>query len=435
MLQSNAVKGLIVGFFSFSFLFGLSFALTESIDLFGQTNSVDLVLNDIWIVPSNPREGEEVMVYGSVYNSGIIASGEVSDAVTVGYIVNGELLEINLLENIMPGVENGIVISSGPLFDAVPGNYVVTVVINFHDTLSHLRDNQENNIVQKQFQIGNQIPSIIEYNIFQEFNKEKNEQIVTIQGKVRNSLNEISKEQIIGVNIDGVEETIISNKTGEFFLSKNIPFKNKSISTTLHLKEDFSFIEKSQTIFPLKLEKGKSVLNIQIPSMLEDDEKSDIILVIFQDSYDNLFKKISVGNEDDQNFWVDESFLTFLPGDREYIIEIYLEGRLLTAFQEFFQSNQIIEKEIQLPDSAEIRFRVVDELGEPQSNVVINNWIYSGTTDISGFTDWIEVLPTINEEYIAKATFEDESIKWSKPFFVESNERKVIQIFKEEGRN
>jgi hypothetical protein len=32
-----------------------SFSLTKSVDLFGEINSVDLVLNDIWIEPENPR--------------------------------------------------------------------------------------------------------------------------------------------------------------------------------------------------------------------------------------------------------------------------------------------------------------------------------------------------------------------------------------------
>ena len=87
-----------------------------------------------------------------MYNAGVIEIEDVSDAVTVGYIVNDEVVEINLLENILPGTENGIEISSGPAFNAVTGDYVVTVIINYHDTLSHLRDNPENNIVQKKFQ-------------------------------------------------------------------------------------------------------------------------------------------------------------------------------------------------------------------------------------------------------------------------------------------
>ena len=108
----NVLLVFVMGCFLSSFVFNTSFGLTESVDLFGQTNSADLVLNDIWMEPKNPREGEAVSVRGSLYNAGIISTEEVTDVVTVGYIVNGELVEINVLENILPDAENGIEISS-----------------------------------------------------------------------------------------------------------------------------------------------------------------------------------------------------------------------------------------------------------------------------------------------------------------------------------
>ncbi|MCA9813453.1 MAG: carboxypeptidase regulatory-like domain-containing protein, partial [Nitrosarchaeum sp.] len=78
---------------------------------------------------------------------------------------------------------------------------------------------------------------------------------------------------------------------------------------------------------------------------------------------------------------------------------------------------------------AEVRFRVTDESGNPLENVTVNNWIYSTITDKDGFTEWIEVLPTItvNEPYIAKAEFLDE-VLWSKPFLIENDEKKTIHI-------
>ncbi|MGH1522014.1 MAG: hypothetical protein ACRBB2_06590 [Nitrosopumilus sp.] len=39
-----------------------------------------------------------------------------------------------------------------------------------------------------------------------------------------------------------------------------------------------------------------------------------------------------------------------------------------------------------IPESAEIRFKVVDRQGVPQENVTIKNWIYSAVTDEAGFT-------------------------------------------------
>ncbi len=96
-------------------------ALTKSVDLFGQINSVDLILNDIWIEPESPIEWDIVTIHGSVYNAGIIPTEDVTDTVTIAYIVNGEISEINLLENILPWLENGKVVSSGPVFNSIQG--------------------------------------------------------------------------------------------------------------------------------------------------------------------------------------------------------------------------------------------------------------------------------------------------------------------------
>jgi len=69
-------------------------------------------------------------------------------------------------------------------------------------------------------------------------------------------------------------------------------------------------------------------------------------------------------------------------------------------------------------------------MGEPQGNVIVNNWIYSATTNEDGFTDWIKVLPTViaHEPYVAKATFSDGHVVWSDSFLVDSGEKKVVEI-------
>ena len=207
--------------------------------------------------------------------------------------------------------------------------------------------------------------------------------------------------------------------------------RNELVKVSASLEEGISFPIDSQTIFPLKLSKEQSGLSIQTRSMPENFNNIEFTMVIFQDNYDNLFKKLYLEKEQSQNLWVDDTFLTSLPANHEYIIEVYLEGRLLTAFQEYFEGNMVINKEIFIPDPAEIRFKVVNELGEPQQNATVNNWIYSATTDEMGFTEWIEVLPTINESYVAKATLTNEQVFWSEPFVVEDGERKVIQIIPE----
>ena len=204
-------------------------ALTESVDLFGQTNSADLILNDIWIEPRNPKEGDIISIHGTVYNAGVVATRDVADVVTIGYIVNGELLEINQIENTLPGIENGIEVSSGNIFTATPGEHTVTVIINFHDTLSHLRDNPENNIIQKKFQFTNEIPSQIKYNILQKYQQDSNNQNVTIHGELSNILEEKIANKKISIEIEKKQEIVTTDKKGEFTIDANIPFNDKPI--------------------------------------------------------------------------------------------------------------------------------------------------------------------------------------------------------------
>ena len=152
-------------------------------------------------------------------------------------------------------------------------------------------------------------------------------------------------------------------------------------------------------------------------------------MVIFQDSYDNVFKKISV-NQNSQNLMNDDFFFTTLPADHEYIVEVYVEGRLLDAFQNYFPSNTVIKKEISISESSQVQFRIINEFGEPQMDVVVDNWVYSAISGKDGYTQWIETLPNFNanEPYVAKATFPNEEVVWSEPFLIDNEEKRVIQI-------
>ncbi len=424
------MKVLTIVILSFSLLYNSAFALTESVDIFGQINSADLILNDIWIEPENPKAGESVSVHGSLYNAGVVSSGKVSDAVTVGYIVNGDLVEIGLLDNVLPGIENGVEIASGPIFDALSESYIVTVIVNYHDTLSHLRDNPENNIVQKRFQISNVVPSVVAYDIHQKYDVKTNKQQIIIRGELTSIFQEKLNNQKIILDIGNVKKSATTDINGEFQFITSIPFNDEPIKVSAHAENDFTFPESSKMILPIKMSNDQSALVIDTISSTNNFKNSSLELVIFQDSYEKEFKKISFDKLDGQSMWIHDSLLTILPANHEYIVEIYLEGRFLDAFQDDFNENIVMKKEISISESAEIRFRVTDEMGEPQDNVVVNNWVYSATTNEDGFTDWIKVLPTViaHEPYAAKATFSDGHVVWSDSFLVDSGEKRVVEI-------
>jgi len=435
MLHNNMLRLFLIFCLFASFGFPFSFSLTESVDLFGQINSADIVLNDIWLEPENPKNGEAVSIQGSLYNAGIIPTEKISNAITIGYIVNGELLEITLLENILPGIENGKIISSGPVLDAIPGKYVITVIVNYHDTLSHLRDNPENNIVQKKFQIGTKDPSLIAYDINQQYDTKTGQQQIKIQGELTNVLQEKIRNEEVIVNIEGIlKGKTTTDANGQFFFETQIPFKNELIEITTQLEEDPFFSNPTQIIFPIKLNSEQSALALEIISDTPESDLKDQMLtaVVFQNSYDKLFKKISTDTNNKQDLIIENFILSTLPANHEYIVEVYLGGRILDAFQNDFPNNKIIKKDIFISESAQVQFRITDEMGEPQNNVKVENWIYSSTSNENGLTEWIDVLPTFieKEPYKTKATFSNGEVVWSESFQIEEGEKKIIHIVK-----
>ena len=436
MSDNEILKLFLIFVICISFSFTSSYSLTESVDLFGQINSADIVLNDIWIEPENPKNGEVISIHGSLYNAGIIPTGEISNAITIGYIVNNELVEITLLENILPGVENGIEISSGPVLEAIPGKHIITVITNYHDTLSHLRDNPENNIVQKIFKIEtNDVPSLITYDVNQQYDSKTGQQQIKIQGNMTNIFqDEIRNEDLI-VNVNGIlKEKITTDENGEFVLETHIPFKNELIEITTQLEEEPFFSNPAQMIFPIKLNEEQAGLALEVISDLPESnlKKQVLTAVVFQDSYDKLFKKISIDEYDKQNTFINNFILSTLPANHEYIVEVYVGGRILDAFQNYFPNNKVIEKEISISESSQIQFKITDKTNEPQNDVKIENWIYSFTTNEKGITDWVNVLPTFteNESYVAKVMFPNGEIMWSEPFQIDEGEKKTIHIIK-----
>ena len=435
MIQTNILRACLIICFLFSFTVSPSFSLTESVNMFGEINSSDIVLNDIWIEPENPNEGEAVTIHASVYNAGIIPTQDVTDAVTIAYIVNGEIAKINLLENILPGAKNGVVVSSGPVFNALPGTHEITTIINYHDTLSHLRDNPENNIVQKIFQIGTKLPSIISFDTYQRYDDETNKQQITIQGEVTNILLEKLESQEISIDIEGSEQKkIMLDHDGQFLFQTDIEFKDKPIKILTHANKNSFLTNQIQEIFPVKMDKGQSALAIEINSQPSKSnlKNSPLTVILFQDNYNSLFEKISTDISSDESFTVENLFLTTLPSEHMYIAEIYVEGRIVDAFQNYFSNNVVIKKEIDIAESSQIQFRVVDSSGEPQKNVSVKTWIYSDKTNEDGISDWMDVLPTFtsNEPYVAQAIFSNGEVVWSEPFLIEPEEKKVITIIK-----
>jgi hypothetical protein len=113
-----------------------------------------------------------------------------------------------------------------------------------------------------------------------------------------------------------------------------------------------------------------------------------------------------------------------------YIVEIYFEGRFLTAIQTDLKENSANTNSILIPDTSRVKFLVSDRNGEPIHDATVQNWIFTLNTDENGFTDWIDILPTLGdkEPYAAKVILPNGKIFWSDSFFIDYGERKIIQM-------
>ena len=394
-----------------------------------QIGNTDVLLTDIYLVPADPNPGDSVSIQSIVYNAGLDSTKSVSNTVTVGYFINGDLVRIAELPDILPGVENGVVISSGPIWTVSEGFHTITVILNYHDTLSHITDNPANNIMQRIFPIGEPKPSVVLFEIFQEFNPQTKMQQVKIDGNLSSSDLAFLPDHV-KLQIGNSEDSIPVAPNGLFSFSKSMPLFDKIIPITITVEENYPLLESSYSanLYPISLEKD-SVLSFQMqnPSESYNFNNSSAIIAIFDESY-NLIKKINTDNLSSSEKTHDTVF-TVLPAGT-YISEIYFEGRFLTAFQTNLKENAANTNNILIPATSKIKFQVLDTNGEPVPNTIVSNWIFTVTTDESGFTEWIDVLPTLGEKepYSAQAILPNGKLFWSDSFFINYGEKKVIQM-------
>jgi len=488
----------------------------------------DPLINNIWLEPKNPESGDIVSIHSSIYNQGTQSTKEVTNVVTVGYFIDGNLVKISPLTDVRPGLENGIEISTGPIWMATDGVHTVTVILNYHDTLSHISDNLENNIMQKQYYVGNwQNPSqpFLSFDLSQEAIPNTQNQIITINGKILLPEN-TSKYYAPRINLEFLDEkdnvhtffTIVNDKTDSFYWRETIPvysiittitaslsdnrysdylyhytqnlypislnqneslfvlkfsnstesnFKNQKFDVIIY-DESYHLIKKYDTNqvydYPVKeietiqlpaspfkknelipqpnpvlstnsngdllyiilpgdkmynfeiysennleyaalkfleqnkilndviettntynvhLHQNESLLSLKLsdPTNSHTFKNSEFDIVVFQDSYDNLFKQISTFGNNDLIYGHNEDLLTVLPGNHKYILEVYLDGKFLDAFETFLKNKDVFTKQISTPDFTPIKFEILDGFGNHLNDISVKNQDYSITDE------------------------------------------------------
>ena len=420
-------------FFVITTVFLLSVVIFSSFDTVSSAQRIgnaDVLLSEIYIEPADPQPGDHVSIQSVVYNAGIDSTKSVTDVVTVGYFVNGDLVKIAELPDIKPGVKNGILLSSGPIFTASDGNHVITVILNYHDTLSHLTDNSANNIVQRIFSIGDPRPSTALFEIFQEYDSHTKMQDITINGNLSSPDMKFLPNQV-KLTIDNSNYTIPVDQDGSFSFSKSIRSFDKIMPVIITVEENYPLIGSSYTasIYPVQLE-SDSILSFQIqnPSELYNFQDSSVTIVIYDESY-NEIKKINTDNLLPSEKYYD-TVLVILPSETTYIAEVYLDGRFIHAVKTHLKENMINTSSILISETSKVQFQVLDNNEEPAFGAIVYGENFTLTTNENGFTDWVHVLPTVNDNdpYTVTAILSNGKIISSDPFFVKYGEQKVIQM-------
>ncbi len=344
----------------------------------------DPLINNIWLEPSNPKPGDMISIHSSIYNQGTQSTKEVTDVVTVGYFVDGDLIKISTLADVRPGVENGIEISTGPIWMATDGIHTVTVILNYHDTLSHISDNFENNIMQKKYYVGNwQNPSrtLISFDLFQEVIPDTQNQIVKIIGKIilPESYSKYDTPRI-DLKLNGKKGIIhnypvlINKETNSFYWEKIMPVSNTIIPITTSFSDsryNNALYHYTLNLYPISLNPNESLLVLKLPnSEFNNFKNQKFNVVIFDESYqlitnyktsqisDYPIKKTesiqlpaSPFEKDDPVVQPNPVLSTNPDGDLLYIIlsggksynfEIYSENSLVYSTSKFLQPNKIL---------------------------------------------------------------------------------------------
>ncbi len=390
----------------------------------------DLVLENIQIEPSYPKKGELVTITGEVYNAGLKNTDSFASIITVAYFVDGELLHINAIDNVEPGLSNKIKISSPPIWKSEIGSHNVKVIIDYHNSIQDQYDYSNDNSLERTFFIEpSKNAQILLYATPQYFIQGQEMPDITISLLDSNSKEPLNNKEII-LTLDNINSTLTTNHEGKIYFSNAIPIYD-SIKITVFFEGDSQYSSSSSSLtlnpFPKDVTSSSFIIQILDSHNQYNFEDYSFDIVIFQNSYGNLITKIK---PDSTTLLDSKTFHVSLPPTNTYFAEIYLEDRLLfVTSNDLLEEDTILFKELKIPETASIRFKVTDGENSPIAGVLVKNWIYHTNSNEDGFTEWIDILPTTyNEPYVAEVVLPDQSVIKSDPFFVFSEEQKTIEI-------
>ena len=391
--------------------------------------NTELVLENIQIKHPYPINGELSTITGDVYNAGIMETDSLTSIITAAFFVDGNLLYVDEIGNIKPGIGNKITISSGPIWDAEVGEHTIKIIVDYHDTLKDQFDSPDDNVVEKVFSIKPFSSMNILLDTTPSYVREGENTLLQVLVSVVDSDSNLplDNKKII-LSLDGEEIKLTSDKNGKSSFSKTVN-SFKPINVKAHFEGDDQYYPSDSSLLVYSI--PKEVTSAIIMKIVDNEnrfnfENNSFEFLIFQDSYENLIENISPSS----TMLDSNAFLISLSPEHDYFSEVYLNGKFLFLTDiKPLKENQIIVEEVIIPQSAEIRFRIINEIGEPENNVIVNSWKYSTISDENGLTDWLRFLPSpYDKPYDAEIILPDQKTITVYPFLVFSGERKTIEL-------
>ncbi|MDH3677973.1 MAG: hypothetical protein OEQ12_06705 [Nitrosopumilus sp.] len=387
---------------------------------------VELVLDDIGIVPTSPEKGDLVSITADVYNAGLKNTNSLTSIITAAYFVDGNLLHVDEIGNIEPGLSNKIKIISSPIWRSEMGNHEIKVIVDYHNTLNDQYDSPLDNSMSKILFIEPLKNTQILLEAFPHYllQDEKTSKITV--SLFDPASNEFLNNQKILLTLDGHTSTLITDKQGKVSFSTTMPLSNQ-INIEAYFDGDSMHYpsNSSLTLYSFPKEISSSLVLKLSDSDQYNFENYLFDILIFQDSYEKLIKKIQPDSTtllDSETFWIS------LPSGHNYFAEIYLNGRIFFVTDQIqLQEDSIIVKKLKIPEMGKVKFVVTDDKNQLVTGSTVTNWIYSFSAE-DGFTEWMDVIPATREPYVAETILSDRSILKSEPFLIFPGEQKIIDI-------
>jgi len=400
--------------------------LVPIVHAYALPGDAELVLENVSIAPLYPKTGDLVAITADVSNIGLKNTGLFTSMMTVAYFVDGNLLYIDEIGNIKPGLSNKIKITSPPIWKYEVGIHEIKVIIDYYDTLRDQHDSPLDNSISEILFIQPQKNTQILFEASpQYFLHGERTSKITIS-LLDSDSNEFLNNREIVLDFDGNSSTLITDKQGKVSFSSTMSSSNP-VNLEVYFDGDdvYSPSNSSLTLYSFPKEISSSLVLKILNSNLYNFENQQFDILIFQDSYEKLIKKIQ---PDFTTLFDSETFWISLPPEHYYFTEIYLDGRIFfVTDRELLKENSVIVKKLKIPEMGKIKFVVTDDKNQFVIGALIKNWKYTFSAE-NGFTEWVDVLPTTREPYVAEAILPDQSVIRSEPFLLFPGEQKIINI-------